>query len=319
MPFTDPFIANPYPYAFSCTLPSTTNPGAPYEIIGAFVSGIYTISWSGGGTLNVDFYNGTTFIGTATGTSSITYNLAQSATKAVLWNTIAGVSVVISLTALAIAPVSGVLTTYTTSQTITAVGDGYAILVGGGGGGGGALNYPGGGGGSGGIIAGRVALTGSLVLTIGTAGNGGATGNNPGTAGLATTFGGLTANGGNGGLAGNGAFGAGGAGGTPNGVAGGTTTLSNSGAPGSATVNSNTFYSFMTQGTTGSGAGGCVSTNAGIGGGLGIGTGGNGGLGVQNGSPATGFGGGGGGAGSTGGAQAGGDGSSGVMYLIVVP
>ena len=254
MPFTDPFIANPYPYAFSCTLPLTTNPGAPYEISGGFVSGVYTISWSGGGTLNVDFYNGTTFIGTATGTSSITYNLAQSATKAVLWNTIAGVSVVISLTALAVAPVSGVLTTYTTSQTITAVGEGYAILVGGGGGGGGGYSDSagGGGGGSGGIIGGRVLLTGSLPLIIGTAGTGGANGTpgTPGTAGTATTFAGLSAGGGGGG-----GTPTGGTAGSPGGAAGGTAATPATGT-GSAGSNANSFFGFFTQGTTGSGGAG---------------------------------------------------------------
>ena len=311
MPFTDPFVQNPYPYAFSCTLPSTTNPGAPYEISGAFVSGVYTISWSGGGTLNVDFYNGTTFIGTATGTSSITYNLAQSATKAVLWNTVAGVSVVISLTALAIAPVSGVLTTYTASGTPGVKGNAYVVLVGGGGGGGGGFTsgQGGGGGGSGGIVIQRVTLTGAESLVIGAGGTSGTTGT-PGTAGGnggATTFAGFTAGGGGGGGTNPGTAGAAG---VPNGGAGGAAP----GGGGSACTNPNTIFGFMAFGTTGGGGGGFSSgaPTPGTGAGAGIGTGGAG-----TGAPGTGYGSGGGGLGwNTGGALA--VGMPGVLYVILV-
>ena len=314
MPFTDPFVANPYPYAFSCTLPSTTNPGAPYEISGGFVAGVYTISWSGGGTLNVDFYNGTTFIGTATGTSSITYNLAQSATKAVLWNTVAGVSVVISLTALAIAPVSGVLTTYTASGTPGIKGNAYVVLVGGGGGGGGGFSSGsgGGGGGSGGIVIQRVTLTGSEALVIGAGGTSGTIGT-PGTAGGnggATTFAGLTAGGGGGGGTNPGTPGAAG---VPNGGAGGSGAYGTTTYPGQPCTNPNTVFGFMAFGTTGGGGGG-FNTVSGIalGGGSGIGTGGQG-----NGQPGTGYGAGGGGNGwNTGTAIA--TGSPGVLYVILV-
>lgn len=315
MPFTDPFVANPYPYAFSCTLPSTTNPDAPYEISGAFVSGVYTISWSGGGTLNVDFYNGTTLISTATGTSSITFNLAQSATKAVLWNTVAGVSVVISLTALAIAPVSGVLTTYTASGTPGLVGDAYCVLVGGGGGGGGGFTSGGGGGGggSGGIVISRVALTGVEALVIGNGGTSGTTGTpgTPGGNGGASTFAGLTAGGGGGGGTNPGT---GGTAGTPNGASGGNGAMGTTVFNGQPCVNPNTIFGFMVMGTTGSGGGGFNNVSGiATGGGSGIGTGGTG-----TGAPGTGYGSGGGGFGwSTYGST--GVGMPGVLYVILVP
>ena len=61
MPFANPYIANPYPYAYAQTL---TTANQLYDITQSLVAGVYTISWSGGGTLNVDFYNGTTYVGT---------------------------------------------------------------------------------------------------------------------------------------------------------------------------------------------------------------------------------------------------------------
>jgi len=297
MPFTDPFVANPYPYAFAVTIPGTT---LPYEIVENFVSGVYTISWSGGGTLQVDFYNGNTFIGSASGTSSIIYNLAQSATKAVLWNSVSNVSVVLSLTALAAAPVSGVLNTYSASTTPGLIGDAYVVVVGGGGGG--TAGTFGSGGGSGGITGGRVTLVGNEVLTIG---NGGA----PGANGGSTTFAGFTATGGGGSP--NAVTP--GAAGTPNGVAGGTYNASGGGS-GNPTVAASSFFSFLNQGTTGSGGGGCNTGSPGTGGGSGIGTGGNGGDG--DGASGTGFGSGGGGAGSLG--SNGGSGMPGVVYVVTV-
>ena len=307
MPFTDPYVANPYPYAFAATLSSTTNPGAPYEIVENFVSGVYTISWSGGGTLNVDFYNGTTFIGNATGTSSITYNLAQSATKAVLWNTVANVSVVISLTALTIAPVSGVLTTYTASGTPGLVGDAYCVLVGGGAAGqGGTGNVARSGGGSGGIISFRVTLAGNEALVIGQGGIGGSPGGKPGQA---STFAGQTAGGGTN----TGSFGGAG---SPNGGNGGY-------QPNLPTASSAASYlfPFFAQGTTGGGAGTIAQSSNPSGAGSGIGTGGSGAGttgGGGNGGDAIGFGAGGGGGWLGAGTATGGNGAPGVLYVILV-
>ena len=295
MPFTDPYVANPYPYAFAVTI---TSNNSAYEIVENFVSGVYTISWSGGGTIQVDFYNGNTFIGSATGTSSITYNLSQSATKAILWNSVSSVSVVLSLTALAAAPVSGQLLTFSTSQTITTVGSAYFCLVGAGGG------SAGGTGGSGAIVTGRVTLTGSLPFVAGVAGSPGL-GNSFGTSGTSSTFAGFTAPGGGGSLVG----GTAGVGGSPNGVSGQT-----GGGNGFATATAATIsgFPFLTMGSTGTGGVGAAGTGQGSG----IGTGGLGS--GSTGSPggdAIGFGSSGGG--TPGSTQFGGNSTGGVLYLFV--
>jgi len=305
MPFSQPYVANPYPYAYAQTL---TSANTLYDIAQSLVAGVYTISWSGGGTITIDFYNGTTLVGTATGTSPITFNLAQSITNYKMWNTVAGTSVVISLSGLALATVSGTLYTYTTSQTITLTGDGYCVLVGGGGGGGGGNSGgTGGGGGSGGIISGRIQLTGSLSLTIGTGGLG-MVGNGTIGNGTPTTLGALTANGGGGGTFTTSTGGAGLAG-TPNGGAGGATST-NLGI--SASSNSNYLFSFLTMGTTGGGAGAGATPGQGSG----IGTGGAGQVGTV-GNPGTGYGSGGAGVNSGGSISTGGNGASGVCYIIL--
>ena len=295
MPFTDPFVANPYPYAFAVTIPTTT---LPYEIVENFVSGVYTISWSGGGTLQVDFYNGNTFIGSAIGTSSITYNLAQSATKAVLWNSIAGVSVVLSLTALAAAPISGVLYTYSASGTPGLVGDAYCVLVGAAGG---SSNFSGG---SGAIQTFRATLTGVEAFVCGVAGTPGNAGGSPlATDGTLSSFAGVTSPGG---TAGN--TGVPGIGGTPNGV-NGINGVNGSGNT-TATAAIISGWSFFNQGSTGTGS--CVTGYAP--GGLGIGKGGQGSN-TGPGGNASGFGASGGGStfGGLGGLSTGG-----VLYVILV-
>lgn len=255
MPFTDPFVANPYPYSFACTLASANQ---LYDVTQALVAGVYTISWSGGGTLYVDFYNGTTFVTNATGTSSITLNLAQGITNFKICNSVGPVSVVISLSALAIATVSGTLYTFTNSQTITLTGNGYCVIVGGGG----ASSNGGYGGGSGGITGGPILLTGSLVLTIGLGGTPTATNGN---AGGTTTLGPYTATGGGGGQSTPTALG--GTAGTPNGSPGANATVS---AQPTASAAAASGLFFMTMGTTGPGASPSHPTAAGSG----IGTGG---------------------------------------------
>lgn len=296
MPFTDPFVANPYPYSFSGTLGATPNVGL--EIVENFVSGVYTISWSGGGTLTADFWNGSNYIGTATGTSPLTFNLAQAATKVVFWNTVGSVSVVIALTALLAAAVSGQLYIYSTSQTITITGSAYFVLVGAAGGSAGAS------GGSGGIVAGRVTLTGSLPLIIGTAGTSAAYNGNANPGGV-STFAGFTAGGG-GGASGSTA----GAAGSPNGVIGAI-----GGSTGTATSTAAVIsgLGILTMGSTGSGGSGAGGGGV-IGGGSGIGTGGT--------SASTGTGGAASGFGASGGgiqppATLGGASTGGVLYLLV--
>lgn len=304
MGFSNPFTQNPYPYAFAVTLPATT---APYEIVESFVSGVYTITWSGGGTLTADFYNGSTYIGSATGVSSLTYNLAQSATKCVLWTTVAGISVVLSLTALAVAPVSGVLTTYAASGTPGLVGDAYCVLVGGGAAGqGGTGNVARSGGGSGGIISFRVTLAGNEALVIGQGGVGGNPGANPGQA---STFAGQTAGGGTN-------IGSFGGAGFPNGGNGGDS-ANNPTASSAASY----LFSFFAQGTTGGGAGTPPTPPIPLGAGSGIGTGGSGigtTAGGGNGGNGTGFGAGGGAGWNGSGAATGGNGAPGVLYVVLV-
>ena len=306
MPFAQPLVSNPYPYAYAQTL---TTANQLYDITQSLVAGVYTISWSGGGTINIDFYNGTTYVGTATGTSSITYNLAQSITNYKMWNSVGNVSIVIALTALALAPVSGVVTTYTTSQTITAIGDAYAVLVGGGGSGSGGsiTNQGGGGGGSGAIVFGRVVLTGNRPLVVGQGGaaqQGASSIGNPGTA---TTFAGLTAPGASSAVS----FTSGGIGGVPNGVNGGG---SNANGAATSTLATITSWPFFTQGSTGSGGGGGNPGTPGTGAGSGLGTGGSGG----NLNGGSGYGsGGGGGNGASGLYAFGGAGGNGCLILIV--
>ena len=293
MPFTDPYVANPYPYSFACTLGAS--PNVPLEMVEPFVAGVYTISWSGGGTLTVDFWNGSSYIGSATGTSSLTFNLAQAATKCVLWNTVGSVSIVIALTALAVAPVSGQLLTFSTSQTITNVGAAYFCLVGAAGG---SVNASGS---SGAIVTGRVALTGSLAFVAGIAGSPGTNnGTILATAGTASTFAGYTAPGGNPAVATTP-----GAAVSPNGVAG-----SNGSGLTTATAATISGFPFLTMGTTGTG--GLVP------GGSGIGTGGITPSNPNSGGNASGFGASGGGIGpGSGGGNQGGLSTGGVLYLLV--
>jgi len=321
MSFTNPIVENPYPYAYAITANSANT---LYEAVESLVPGIYTITFTGGGTLNVDFYNGTTYIGTATSSSSpFLYNLGTQATNFKFWCSTTS-NIVIALTALALSETNGTLYTYTTSQTINLTGDGYVILVGGGGGGGGSgqssSSGGGGGGGSGGITGGRIVLTGSQSLTIGSGGSGGSqtfAGSNGGN----TTLGSFTANGGGGGNPGtNTTAGSGGIAGTPNGGAGGAGSTTTSATSGNLSVNTNSIFSFFTEGTTGGGGGGSIGTSSGSGAGSGVGTGGNGGIGNQVGAPGTGYGSGGGGGGvqqAPTNPNAGGNGQPGVCYLIV--
>ena len=307
MPFTDPFVANPYPYSFAQTL---TTANVVYDVTQSLVAGVYTISWSGGGTLTIDFYNGTTYVGTATGTSSITFNLAQSVTYYKMWNTVSGVSVVISLSALALAPITGTVYTYTASTTPGVSGQAYVVLVGGGGGGG---DSEGGGGGSGDIVTARINLTGAEVLTVGL--GGGITTGASGSDGTATTFAALTAAPGLGGVF----AGAGGLGGGTNGAPGGAGGVA-TGVSGQATptiLSLQPTWTFLPlTGSTGSGGGGCNGPAAAVGGGSGLGTGGSGAHNLVGATAATGFGSGGGG-GLTAPATPATVGCPGVCYIVI--
>ena len=311
MSFTNPIVENPYPYAYAVTAASANT---LYEAVESLVPGIYTITFSGGGTINVDFYNGNTYIGTATSTSSpFLYNLGTQATNFKFWVTTVS-NVVIALTALALTETSGTLYTYTTSQTVTLTGDAYVTLVGGGQGGENASSYSitlpyCQGGRSGNVYSGRLYLNGSTTLTIG-AGSGNWTQGSPSTPGE-TILGTLSS-----------ALGSPAAGGTSGygGSGGGA-----GGNPGNLISPSFTIF----QGSFSSGGGGGYNATGGGGsnqpGGAGaVGTFGTGGTGgatfvgntYTNGTNGTGYGAG-GGAGSNISGSVGGSGTSGICLIII--
>jgi len=300
MPFSQPYVANPYPYSYAQTLPLANT---LYDVNQALVAGVYTISWSGGGTVTIDFYNGTTLVGTATGTSSITYNLPTGITNYKMWNTVSATSIVIALSGLAIAPIAGTVYTYTTSQTIPLVGDGYAILVGAPGSSGTAS------GGTGAIVTiGRITLTGSQAFVAGVPGAPAATAaSNTGVAGTASTFAGFTANGG-GGCSGTNNSNPGIAG-SPNGVAGVSSGANGNTTSSMATISS---FSFFGTGSIGSGGGGNGGGTTGGGTVFGVGGAGNG---YTYGGNATGMGSSGGGTSFVGGV--GGAGSPGGLIIVL--
>jgi len=297
-------------YGKSLTIASAN---AYYTSATAFDIGVYTATFTGGGNAYIEFYSGTTLLGTLNGATGTTLNLGTAATSIRFTNTVA-TTIILQKTAEAISIVTGTLYTYTTSQTINAhSGPGYALLVGGGGSGAnGAGGYSLGGGGASGYLAGGpVTFTSGMSLTIG---NGGAVTTGSGTAGAtgnSTTFAGYTAAGGQGGLGyGTGTSAAGGG-------AGGVATLANntSGSNGSASANAGTVnYFFTARGTTGGGGAG-----QGTGAGSGIGTGGNGSNNVNAGA-GTGYGSGGGGHGgpnNVANTSRGGAGAAGVLYVII--
>lgn len=287
---------------------TVTTPNTFYKATGTFPAGVYSLVWTGGGTGEVEFWNGNTPLGSTKGSTGLNYNLASAATSV---NFTSSVATTLNLTLISniVSPVSGTLYTYTSTGTVNQVGQGYAILVAGGRGGDGSNGSSGAGGGaSGGVIGGQVYSTGSMTVTIGAGGNGGTGGGsygsaNGGNSGGSTTFGNLTATSGGPG----------------------------SGSPSSSAVSISQY--FPNTGTTGGGGNGGGAFNGGgniNGTGSGIGTGGTAGA-TQNaynaggnGSAGTGYGAGGGaGGGGTGGYGAyyaggnGGSGTAGVMYLVI--
>ena len=96
-----------------------------------FSAGVYTISCTSTVTANVDFWNGSAYIGTATTVSgTVLYSLGTAATKALVYSSSAGTVVSISQTGAALAPVSGTLDTLTNSQTYNQTGLAYIVAVG---------------------------------------------------------------------------------------------------------------------------------------------------------------------------------------------
>ena len=290
-----------------------------YRSTYTLTNGIYTIATTPNTVIvNIDFYdvNGALITSvTSTSGSNLTVNLATTAVQFDYWTT-SGTNTSISITKSGsnIPYVSGTLITVTATGAIGVSGDAYVFLVGGGGGGGAGFlgSNGGGGGGSGAMVAGRLSLATSDIVTIGSGNLGGQTNGAMGTNGGSTILKTFTAPGGGGG-----GSPTAGAAGVPNGGIGGAGTGPNNGAA-SATFTSVSGWPFAPLGTTGGGGAG-YSIGIGTGGGSGIGTGGSGGATGGNGNDATGFGAGGGGGGVSGGSTfgKGGKGSNGICYIII--
>lgn len=296
--------ANPQPNYVNAAAANTL-----YDANLVLVAGIYVVSCASAVVANVDFYDANNvYITTATTVSgTITLNIASAVATIKFWTT-GGTNTQIEILkqGSSIAPVSGTLTTVTASGTPGLKGDAYIVLVGGGAAGqGGTGNYARAGGGSGGIISFRYNLLGTELATIGNGGIGGNPGGNPGGS---TIFAGQTAGGGTN-------IGSFGGAGSPNGGKGGDST-NNPTASSAASY----LFPFFTQGTTGGGAGTVPVSTPPVGAGLGIGTGGSGagttGGGV-NGGNGTGFGAGGGAGWQGAGTATGGNGTPGVIYIII--
>jgi hypothetical protein len=296
-----------------------------YEVIPTSTTGTYTITLKKGGKNGTTVLTGPVANGGSTFTTSDTINYIE----------LTGTNVASNLTGVAVRyltdvqiyiPGTGFVLRYTTSTTSTFEGNAYLLLVGGGtagqAGNSAGQNYGGGGragaGGSSGRVlsVGPVTLAGGESITIGSGGNANNTTLQAGNAGGNTSFGNYS---------------------TTNGAAasgGGAATNDNSprqGGAGGASIKTNApsmiTNNFLTlNSTTGGGGGGSwnwsVGESPGVGGGSGIGTGGNGGTNSNHAPSGSGFGaGGGGGSGRWENAPTqvprGGNGTQGVVYVIV--
>ena len=232
MPFTDPYIANPYPYAYALQAPLANS---FYYANQSLVPGVYSVQSNTSNSSTIYLYNGNTLVATyaITNTSQIIY-ISSSITEIVWYSpSSTNATFYLSLIALIDAGSLATLYTFTSNGTWPTTCNAYVIAIGGGGGGGGVgyasgkQNY-GGGGASGGVVTTNlVQLTAGTSYTIGQGGNAGSTaaglGNGTaGSPGTATLFGSYTANGGNGGAP-NSTDSTAAVGGTPNGGNGGYT------------------------------------------------------------------------------------------------
>ena len=302
--------STPQPVYFAAAAANTL-----YETALSLTPSLYTVACVNTTIARVDFFDtSNNYIATLTTVSgTVQGNIATTVGSIKYWtNTGSNINISITKNGSSVAPVSGTLYTFTTSQTITLVGYAYVILVGGGGPGGASITgygYAGGGGGSGGVVFGTMNLTGSLPLVIGAAGSG-SNQTVDGSPGGSTTLNGLVATGGGpggwtvvnnpgGGTAGTPGGGVGGGG-----VSGATNATASQSAS-AAIAGQIPFTLLTTLGTTGGGAGGASAAA-----GSGIGTGGG-----QHGGAATGKGSGGGGASSSG--ENGGNGAPGVCYILL--
>jgi hypothetical protein len=294
---------------------TATTANVLYESTGINLkAGTYTVTSPTTVVVNVEFFNETTSLVTATTATGISVvNVASNATKVIFW-TLSGTSVniEIKLTGNPISSTtSGVAYQFTSTTTSNTAGTYYFTIVGAGGGGGAGVPSgfnPGGGGSTGTLTnVGPVVVTSSFTATIGAAGSGGSGSEGAnGTAGGSTSVaisGGSTydSNGGAAGLGGN--------------------EIRTDGAGPSAAMSPTFVGSGVILGTTGGGGRGVGFQAARPGTGSGIGTGGNGGSanGNLNGDAGTGKGSGGGGGGSGNATYGdGGNGTAGVVYAFKI-
>jgi hypothetical protein len=296
-----------------------------YEVIPTSTTATYTLVLKTGGK------NGTTVLTGSVANGGTTFTISET----VNYIALTGTNAASALTNVAVRylsnvqiyiPGSGFVTRYTTSTTSTLDGSAYILLVGGGSGGqagnsAGQVYNSGGRAGAGGssgrvLSVGPVTLVGGETVTIGAAGNANNTTLEGGNAGGNTSLGNYSSS--------NGTAASG----------GGAATNDNSprtGGGGSASIKTNAptiiTNNFLTaNSTTGGGGGGtwnwAVGESPGAGGGSGIGTGGNGGTNSTHAPSGSGFGaGGGGGAGRWENAPTqvpkGGNGTQGVVYVIM--
>jgi hypothetical protein len=199
----------PVPVTSSINANSITaaSPHTLYQASIDLESAIYTIDCINTTVAKIQLFSGNSTLVTTTETISgtVTINLGTAVDRVRVW-TDTGSNVVVTFTKIAnaLTNVTGTLDTITSTGTYTGTstsGYGYAVLVGGGGGGGGNQWNRGSAssGGSGGVCSKFLQLTGSMAVTIGSAGSAGIGATGVGTSGGTSTFAGMSAGGGQGG------------------------------------------------------------------------------------------------------------------------
>lgn len=171
---------------------TAVSPNTNYQFKSNLLAGVYTISCASTTVTTADFMSssGGLIASGSTTSGTVNINVASNADRVIV-RTDTGTNIAISITRISNTvsdTYSGTLDTITTSGTYTGTstsGLGYALVVGGGGNGGaGAGGNQGASGAGGGGTSGKlIQLTGSMAVTVGTAGG-------------ASTFAGMTANGG---------------------------------------------------------------------------------------------------------------------------
>jgi hypothetical protein len=186
---------------------TATSPHTLYQGLVDLQPAIYTITCINSTIAKIQLFSGNSTLVTTTETvtGTVTINLGTAVDRVRVWtNTGSDVVVTFTKIAAALSGITGTIDIVTSTGTYTGTstsGYGYAVLVGGGGGGGGnQWNRSGASsGGAGGVCSKFVQLTGSMAVTIGSAGSAGIGITGVGTSGGTSTFAGMSAGGGQGG------------------------------------------------------------------------------------------------------------------------